>query len=64
MVAGDRVELVVDSERMDDCTSQTPSRLVSKLGFELTTGQAFDIGLTEGIEAEYHLAYGEVGAWS
>lgn len=63
VVAGDRVEFVVDSERLDDCSRKTTSRLVTEIGFELTTGQAFSVGLAEKIEAGCRLAYGDVGAW-
>jgi hypothetical protein len=63
VVAGDHVEFAVDSERLDDCASATPSRLVNEIAFELATGEVVRVHLGDPIEAGCRLAFGDVGAW-
>jgi hypothetical protein len=60
--AGDRVEFVVDTERLVDCESAR-SRLVDGIEYELTTGRLERISLGERMEAGCRLAFGDAGAW-
>ena len=60
---GQRVEFVVDTERLDDCGTSATSRLVGQVGMKLASGGVLSVALGEPIEAGCRLAYGPVGAW-
>jgi hypothetical protein len=58
------VEFVVDTERLDDCGAAATSRLVTALGFTLTTGESLAIKLADSVDAGCRLSISPVGAWN
>lgn len=59
---GDRVDFVLDSERLDDCAGAS-SRLVDRVAVHLATGEILRVSLGSRIEAGCHLGFGGVGSW-